>query len=120
MGSERTELDALRTYMTALLREQGVEAMEAWPMEERPRLTGAVAAVSIRSCRAEPGAFWEYLGEELDPDTGTWRERYGRRLEVVFGLDLYAPQTALDREGRRVLIGWMRMPGPVASAVAPA
>ena len=91
MGSERTELDALRTYMTALLREQGVEVMEAWPREGRPRLTSVVAAVSIRSCRAEPGAFWEYLGEELEPDTGTWRERYGRRLEVVFGLDLYAP-----------------------------
>ena len=94
MGSERTELDALRTYMTGLLQGQGVEAMEAWPREERPRLTGVVAAVSIRSCRAEPGAFWEYLGEELEPDTGTWRERYGRRLEVVFGLDLYAPGEA--------------------------
>ena len=45
MSSERTELDALRTYMTALLREQGVEAMEAWPREERPKLTGVVAAV---------------------------------------------------------------------------
>lgn len=30
-----------------------------------------------------------------------------------WGLDLYAPQTTLDREGRRVLIGWMRMPRPV-------
>lgn len=91
MGSERIELDALRTYMADLLRTKGVEAMEAWSREGRTRLTGVVAAVSIRSCRAEPGAFWEYLGEELDPDTGTWRERYGRRLEVVFGLDLYAP-----------------------------
>lgn len=91
MGSDRTELDALRTYMTALLRTQGVEAMEAWPRKGRPRLTGVVAAVSIRSCKTTPGAFWEYLGEELDPHTGTWRERYGRRLEVVFGLDLYAP-----------------------------
>ena len=90
MSSERTELDALRTYMTALLREQGVEAMESWPLEERPRLTSVVAAVSIRSCKAEPGAFWEYLGEELEPDTGTWRERYGRRLEVRLGLDLWA------------------------------
>ena len=29
---------------------------------------------------------------------------------VDYGLDLYAPQTALDSEGRRVLIAWMRMP----------
>lgn len=29
---------------------------------------------------------------------------------VDYGLDLYAPQTNLDKEGRRVLIAWMRMP----------
>ena len=29
---------------------------------------------------------------------------------VDYGMDLYAPQTNVDREGRRVLIGWMRMP----------
>ena len=27
-----------------------------------------------------------------------------------WGLDLYAPQSTLDAQGRRVLIGWMRMP----------
>ena len=29
---------------------------------------------------------------------------------VDYGLDLYAPQTNLDQEGRRVMIAWMRMP----------
>ena len=94
MASERTELDALRSCMADLLRAHGVAAVEAWPGRDRQRLTGVVAAVSIRSCTAEPGAFWEYLGEELDADAGVWRERYGRRLEVVFGLDLYAPGEA--------------------------
>lgn len=32
---------------------------------------------------------------------------------VDYGMDLYAPQTNVDREGRRVLIGWMRMPEAV-------
>jgi len=32
---------------------------------------------------------------------------------VDYGLDLYAPQTNLDEEGRRVMIGWMRMPKAV-------
>lgn len=32
---------------------------------------------------------------------------------VDYGLDLYAPQTTLDEEGRRILIGWMRMPKAV-------
>lgn len=30
-----------------------------------------------------------------------------------YGLDLYAPQSAQDEEGRRVLIAWMRMPEAV-------
>lgn len=94
MAGERTELDALRGCMADLLRAHGLAAVEAWPGRDRQRLTGVVAAVSIRSCTAEPGAFWEYLGEELDADAGVWRERYGRRLEVVFGLDLYAPGEA--------------------------
>ena len=32
---------------------------------------------------------------------------------VDLGLDLYAAQTNLDKDGNRVLIGWMRMPKPV-------
>jgi beta-fructofuranosidase len=31
-----------------------------------------------------------------------------------YGMDFYAPQTCLDEAGQRVLIGWMRMPQPVA------
>lgn len=30
-----------------------------------------------------------------------------------YGLDLYAPQTTVDEEGRRVLLAWLRMPAPV-------
>ncbi len=30
-----------------------------------------------------------------------------------YGLDLYAPQSTLDEEGRRVLVAWLRMPEPV-------
>lgn len=29
---------------------------------------------------------------------------------VDYGLDLYAPQTTVDKEGRRVMIAWLRMP----------
>lgn len=32
---------------------------------------------------------------------------------VDYGLDFYAPQTNVDAEGRRVMIGWMRMPRAV-------
>lgn len=32
---------------------------------------------------------------------------------VDYGMDLYAPQTNVDKEGRRVMIAWMRMPKAV-------
>ena len=32
---------------------------------------------------------------------------------IDYGHDFYAPQTTMDAEGRRVMIGWMRMPEPV-------
>ncbi len=38
------------------------------------------------------------------------------RQYVDYGMDLYAPQTNLDREGRRVMIAWMRMPKAVEEA----
>lgn len=33
-----------------------------------------------------------------------------------YGLDLYAPQSTLDEEGRRVLVAWLRMPEPPGGA----
>ncbi len=32
---------------------------------------------------------------------------------VDYGMDLYAPQTNVDKEGRRVMLAWMRMPKAV-------
>ena len=32
---------------------------------------------------------------------------------VDYGLDIYAPQTNLDKDGRRVMVAWMRMPKSV-------
>lgn len=32
---------------------------------------------------------------------------------VDYGFDLYAPQTNIDKDGRRVMIAWMRMPEPL-------
>ena len=78
---------------------------------------------------------WVLLGSPMGitadglayPDQSTWMPvtfdettctlaLEGRPTFVDWGLDLYAPQTTLDAEGRRVLIGWIRMPGPVTDA----
>lgn len=49
---------------------------------------------------------------DFDPETGkiALEDQYDR---VDYGGDLYAPQSNIDEEGRRVMIAWMRMPKPV-------
>ena len=47
-----------------------------------------------------------------DENTGFGEEAYEYKY-VDYGFDLYAPQTNVDREGRRVMIAWMRMPKAV-------
>lgn len=36
---------------------------------------------------------------------------------IDYGFELYAPQSNLDADGRRVMFGWMRMPAPVEDNV---
>lgn len=49
---------------------------------------------------------------EFDAESGKM-DITGDYQYVDYGKDLYAPQTNLDQDGRRVMIGWMRMPKPV-------
>ena len=82
----------MREQMAAFLRQQGVDAVCAYPEERRNRRSGPVAAVSLRACQGGPGGFRDYLGERYDESTGQWQELYGRRVTLTFGLDLYAPR----------------------------
>ena len=85
-------LAALREQMAAYLNERGARAITAWPGEERGRWEEPVTVVSLRSCQLGPASFQNYLGERYDQETGLWQELYGRRAQVTFGLDLYAPE----------------------------
>ena len=85
-------LAALREQMAAYLNERGARAITAWPGEERSRWEEPVTVVSLRSCQLGPASFQNYLGERYDQETGLWQELYGRRAQVTFGLDLYAPE----------------------------
>ena len=96
------DFQAVREQMAAFLRQQGVDAVCAYPEERRNRRSGPVAAVSLRACQGGPGGFRDYLGERYDESTGQWQELYGRRVTLTFGLDLYGEsagelQTAYDR-----------------------
>lgn len=86
-------LARIREHMRDYLRAHGVEAAAAWPAHPAPRLERPVAAVSLRAVSGEPGGFQDYLGEQYDQGRGSWVELYGRRVRLVFGLDLYAPET---------------------------
>jgi len=79
----------VREQMAAFLRQQGVDAVCAYPEERRRQRSGPVAAVSLRACQGGPGGFRDYLGERYDESTGQWQELYGRRVTLTFGLDLY-------------------------------
>ncbi len=78
--------------MVEYLKRHGVEAAAAWPGTPRQEGREPVVAVSLRGCRAHPSGFQDYLGERYDKDSGLWQERYGRRAELTFGLDIYGPE----------------------------
>ncbi|WP_397386613.1 glycoside hydrolase family 32 protein [Paenibacillus roseipurpureus] len=50
-----------------------------------------------------------YLTGKLSYETGKFDYRYAERLD--YGFDFYAPQTFVDGNGRRILIGWMNIWG---------
>ena len=113
-------LERIREKLAEYLTKQGVSAAAAWPVKEREKLTGAVAAVSLRGCSAGPSGFQDYLGERYDADSGQWQELYGRKAELTFGLDLYAPpslgeeglQAAFDKLMEALAGGRPSGPGP--------
>ncbi|WP_372662197.1 glycoside hydrolase family 32 protein [Cohnella sp.] len=50
-----------------------------------------------------------YLSGMFDYSSGVLQAEYAERLD--YGFDFYAPQTLLDDQGRRILIGWMNIWG---------
>lgn len=50
-----------------------------------------------------------YLTGTLNYETGKFDYRYAERLD--YGFDFYAPQTLVDGQGRRILMGWMNIWG---------
>lgn len=86
------DFQTVRERMAEFLRQNGVDAVCAYPESQRARRSGVVAAVSVRACQGGPEGFRDYLGERYDEATGQWQELYGRRIILTFGLDLYAPQ----------------------------
>lgn len=87
-------LEQVREEVAAFLRSAGVDAVTAWNDEDRVRRKAPVVAVSLRGVRGGPAGLADYLGEWLDPETGTWEELYGKRAQLTLGLDIYAPESS--------------------------
>lgn len=83
-------METVRERMAEYLREQGIDAKTAWPDQTGPEDESPIVVVSLRSCEVGPTGFWDYLGERYNEETGLWEELYGKRAELIFGLDLYA------------------------------
>ena len=85
-------LEHIRRNMADYLKEQGICALTAWPANPRQEQEEPVVLVSLRGCRAGPACFQNYLGDRFGQESGCWEERYGKRAELTFGLDIYAPE----------------------------
>ncbi len=108
-------LERIRQEMADYLNSREIPAVTAWPGGPQREREEAVVAVSVRGCRIEPVGFQNYLGEGYDTESSRWIERYGKKVRLTFGLDLYAPergsgeglQAAFDR-----LAGALLLEGP--------
>lgn len=94
-----TTLTALQEAMTACLKEQGIEALSAWPKTPRRQLSAPLAVVAVEEVEGESAGFGAYLGQVLPQG---W-EAQGQRLRVRFALDLCSPPQR-GEEGCRALL----------------
>lgn len=88
-----TALEELRRSFAEYLERGGVAAVVAWESGRRSLRDHAVTAVSLQGCVGGPAGFQDYLGEFWEEEKGCWTERYGRRAELTFGLDIYGPRS---------------------------
>ena len=90
-----------------------LECPDLFPLEEGWLFLGSPMGVTADGLSYPDQAM--YARARFDP-ASCRLSLDGPMAYVDYGLDFYAPQSTLDREGRRVLIGWMRMPRPVEEA----
>ena len=90
-----------------------LECPDLAPLEEGYLFVGSPMGVTTDGLAYQDQAM--YARAEFDPDTCQLSLKEPLSF-LDYGLDLYAPQSTLDREGRRVIVGWMRMPQPVPQA----
>ena len=102
----------LRQRLAQHLESKGLEAVTAWGEGKRIRPGEAVAAVSLRAMESGQPGFQNYLGERYNEESGCWEELYGKRVELTFGLDLYAATAEEVQAGLDALSAALSESGP--------
>lgn len=96
----------MREQMAAFLRQQGVDAVCAYPEERRRQRSWAGGRCVPAGLPGRAGGFRDYLGERYDESTGQWQELYGRP-----GDPSPSGWTSMERalgSSRRPTTGWRR------------
>ena len=84
------ELTQIRSAVVAALQAGGLEAGEAFPARQARPTDAPVASVGVGAAESGAVGFCSYLGEEYDPETSAYRERYGKLLEADITVDIRA------------------------------
>ena len=105
-------LDVLRERLAQYLRDSGLDAVCAYPGQNRVRAGKPLAAVSLRGCEGGQAGFRDYLGERYDEGSREWREVYGKKLRLTFGADVYAVSAEEAQNGLDTLAGAFQAGGP--------
>ena len=90
-----------------------LECPDLFPLKDGYLLLGSPMGITADGLQYPDQA--TYARADFDEETCRFALRQSPAI-LDWGLDLYAPQTTLDEQGRRVLIGWMRMPRAVRTS----
>ncbi len=82
---------------------QGVRCAFGWPGSERGRLCEPVVSVQLKEYGINDSGQINYLGERYDEERANWVECYGRKVDLVLALVVYAPETTSGEELQRVV-----------------
>lgn len=85
-GLEQVRQEVLRCLAAA-----EIPAIAAWEPRQAGQYASPVIVVGLRQADSAGTALCDYLGQVYEEATASWREVYGRRLEVSVELEAYGP-----------------------------
>jgi hypothetical protein len=85
-------LDTVLDAAAGLLTSAGITAIREYPAAPLEKPDAPVVCVGVKSCSVTPAGWGDYMGSR--ENGGAVTEVYGVRLELVIGLDIYAPAAA--------------------------